>query len=525
MGFTDLSTIETRTNPSTLFNPAYNITSKRSSIYVNNTDRSSWIIEPQLNYERELGPGKLGVLLGSTFQSQTSTRLYQLGNGFSSNSLIYDLSAATTVRILKDDETNYKYQAFFGRVNYNLLEKYIINVTARRDGSSRFGPGNQFANFGAVGAAWLFSRENFLQDSSWLSFGKLRTSYGTTGNDQIGDYQYLDTYSITGVNYNGNIGLEPSRLFNADFGWETNKKLEAALELGFLKDRIFTTVAWYQNCSSNQLVGIPLPGTTGFTSLQSNLDATVENRGLELTLRTSNIESLHFKWSTNFNISFAKNKLVKFPGLESSTYSQIYRIGEPLNIRLLYNNLGVGPQTGVYQYEDINKDGRISWPEDQQAVADLNPEYYGGLQNNLQYKRLTLDFLFQFVKQKNSSYPMGFAGQMSNQQVRKLNSWQQPGDNSPYPMYTQSYSSDAANSDYLFSDSNASIVDASFIRLKNISLTYDVPVSLKETQLKIMLQGQNLWTITRYEDGDPEFIKYGYLPPLKVITAGIQLIF
>ncbi|TDO96076.1 SusC/RagA family TonB-linked outer membrane protein [Flavobacterium sp. 245] len=525
MGFTDLRTIETRTNPSTLFNPAYNITSKRSSIYVNNTDRSSWIIEPQLSYDRELGPGKLGVLLGSTFQSQTTTRLYQLGSGFSSNSLIYDLSAATTVRILKDDETDYKYQAFFGRVNYNLLEKYIINVTARRDGSSRFGPGNQFANFGAVGAAWLFSRENFLQDSSWLSFGKLRTSYGTTGNDQIGDYQYLDTYSITGVNYNGTIGLEPSRLFNADFGWETNKKLEAALELGFLKDRIFTTVAWYQNRSSNQLVGIPLPGTTGFTSLQSNLDATVENRGLELTLRTSNIETAHFKWSTNFNISFAKNRLVKFPGLESSTYRQSYRIGEPLNIRLLYNNLGVDPQTGVYKYEDVNKDGRISWPEDQQTVADLNPEYYGGLQNNLQYKRLTLDFLFQFVKQKNSSYPMGFAGQMSNQQVRKLNSWQQPGDNSPYPMYTQSYSSDAANSDYLFSDSNASIVDASFIRFKNISLTYDVPVSLKETQLKIMLQGQNLWTITRYEDGDPEFIKYGYLPPLKVITAGIQLIF
>ncbi|MHC0443078.1 SusC/RagA family TonB-linked outer membrane protein [Flavobacterium sp. 3-210] len=525
MGFTDLSTIETRTNPSTLFNPAYNITSNRSSIYINNTDRSSWIIEPQLGYERELGPGKLNVLLGSTFQSQTTTRLYQNGSGFSSNSLIYDLSAASTVRVLRNDQTNYKYQAFFGRVNYNLLEKYLINITARRDGSSRFGPGNQFANFGAVGAAWLFSRENFLQNSSWLSFGKIRASYGTTGNDQIGDYQFLNTYSITGVNYNGNIGLEPSRLYNADFGWETNKKLEAALEVGFLKDRIFTTVAWYQNRSSNQLVGIPLPGTTGFTTLQSNLDATVQNRGMEITIRTANIETPHFKWSTNFNISFAQNKLIEFPGLENSTYSQTYRIGQPLNIRLLYNNLGVNPQTGVYQYEDTNKDGKISYPEDQQTVADLNPEYFGGLQNNLQYKRWTLDFLFQFVKQKNSSYPMGFAGQMSNQQVRKLNSWEQPGDNSPYPMYTQSYSSDAANSYYLFSDSNASIVDASFIRLKNISLTYDVPIIFKETQFKIMLQGQNLWTITRYDDGDPEFIKYGYLPPLKMITAGIQLIF
>jgi len=525
MGYTDLSTKETRTNPSTLFNPAYNITSKRSSIYVNNTVRSSWIIEPQLNYDTQLGPGKLTILLGSTFQSQSTTRLYQNGNGFSSNSLIYDLSAATTVRILRNDQTNYRYQAFFGRVNYNVLQKYIVNVTARRDGSSRFGPGNQFANFGAAGAAWLFSRETPFQNSSWLSFGKIRASYGTTGNDQIGDYQYLNTYSITGINYDGNIGLEPTRLFNPDFGWETNKKLEAAIELGFLRDRIFATAAWYRNRSSNQLVGVSLPGTTGFSSFQSNLDATVENQGLELTLRTANIETSNFKWSTNFNISWAKNKLVSYPGLESSAYSQTYRIGQPLNIKLLYHNLGVDPQTGLYQYEDVNKDGKISFPEDRQTVSDLNPKYYGGLQNNLQYKRLTLDFLFQFVNQKNSSYPMGFAGQMSNQQVRKLDSWQRPGDHTAYPMFTQSYSSSAANSSYLFSDSTGSIVDASFIRLKNISLTYDVPIKLADTQLKIILQGQNLWTITRYEDGDPEFTKYGYLPPLRVITTGVQLIF
>lgn len=525
LGYTDLSTFETRTNPSTIYNPAYNITSKNSSIYTNNTDRTSWIIEPQINYEKDLGPGTFDILLGATFQSQSTNRLFQSASGFSSNSLIYNLASASFINVLLNDETKYKYQAFFGRLNYNFQKKYIINITARRDGSSRFGPGNQFANFGAAGVAWLFSHEHFFQNISWFSFGKIRSSYGTTGNDQIGDYQFLNTYQTTGVNYNGNIGLEPSRLYNPDFGWETNKKLELGLELGFFKDRIFSTISWYKNRSSNQLVGIPLPGTTGFSSLQSNLDATVENKGLEVTVRTSNIEATNFKWDTNFNISFASNRLVDFPNLESSTYNQTYRIGEPLNIKLLYNNLGVDPQTGVYQYQDVNNDGKISSPEDQQTIADLNPEFYGGIQNHFSYKKWTLDFLFQFVKQKNYSYPMGFAGQMSNQQTRMADSWQQPGDTTPYQVFTASYSSDAANASYIYSDSNAAITDASFIRLKNISLIYDVPISLKETKLKIMLQGQNLWTITRYDDGDPEFTKYGYLPPLKLLTAGIQIIF
>ncbi|WP_432221817.1 SusC/RagA family TonB-linked outer membrane protein [Flavobacterium sp. TMP13] len=524
-GYTDLSTVETRTNPSTIYNPAYNISSASSSIYTNNTGRSSWIIELQITYEKELGSGKLGILVGSTFQTQTTTRLFQSGNGFSSNSLINNLASASFVNALLDDETKYKYQAFFGRVNYDLLQRYIINVTARRDGSSRFGPGNQFANFGAIGAAWLFSKEKLLETSSWLSFGKLRGSYGTTGNDQIGDYQFLNTYVTNGIPYNGTVGLEPARLYNADFGWETNKKLEVAMELGFLSDRIFTTFAWYQNRSSNQLVGVPLPGTTGFTSLQSNLDATVENTGLELSLRTSNIEAMNFKWVTNFNISFEKNKLLAFPNLESSTYNQSYRIGEPLNIRLLYKYNGVDPQTGVFQFEDLNGDETISAPEDKQTVVNLNPEYYGGIENQLSYKKWKLAFLFQFVKQKNFSYPMGFAGQMSNQQTRKLDSWQMPADVNSYQIFTTSYGSDAANAEYLYSESDAAIVDASFIRLKNISLTYDVPIQIKDTQFKITLQGQNLLTFTKYDDGDPEFTKYGYLPPLKIITAGIQLIF
>ncbi|MEL1254082.1 SusC/RagA family TonB-linked outer membrane protein [Flavobacterium sp. DGU38] len=524
-GYTDLSTVETRTAPSTIYNPAYNVSSIRSAIYSNNTNRSSWIMEPQINWEKELAEGKLGILIGATFQNQTGNILYQSASGFSSNSLIYNLAAAKYLTVMLNDETQYKYQAFFARVNYNWRERYLLNLTARRDGSSRFGPGNQFAAFGAVGAAWLFSKEDFLKYSSWLSFGKIRSSYGTTGNDQIGDYQFLNTYTTSGVSYNGVIGLQPSRLFNPDFGWEINKKLEFAIELGFLKDRIFTTASWYQNRSSNQLVGIPLSGTTGFTTLQANLDAVVENRGLELTLRTVNFNKGNFQWLTNFNLTFARNKLLDFPGLESSPYNQQYRISQPLNIALLYQYKGINPQSGVYEFEDLNGDGIISFPDDKQVATDLNPKFFGGIQNQLSYKRWNLDFLFQFVKQKNRSFPMGPAGMMSNQQERITDSWQQAGDNASYQIYTAGNNYDALMGDYYYSESNATVTDASFIRLKNIALSFELPLNLKETNCKIMLQGQNLLTFTKYKDGDPELMSYGYLPPLKVITAGIQLTF
>jgi len=524
-GFTDLGTLETRTAPSTIFNPAYNFTSQRSVLYQNQTSRTSWIIEPQLTWEKEFGKGKINLLAGTTFQNQTTNALYQSGSGFSSNSLIYNLAAAKVITIQLDDETQYKYQAVFGRLNYNWQDRYIVNLTARRDGSSRFGPGRQFANFGAAGFAWLFTNENFLKNSSWLSFGKLRGSYGTTGNDQIGDYQFFDTYGTTGVNYDGVTGISPSRLYNAHFGWEINKKLEFALETGFLRDRIFTTAAWYQNRSSNQLVGLPLPGTTGFSSIQANLNAVVENRGLELTLRTVNLQKANFQWTTNFNLTFAKNKLLSFPGLEGSTYSQQYRIGEPLNILLLYKLKGVNPQTGIYDFEDVNNDGVISSPYDRQYTADLNPKYFGGIQNQLTYKGWNLDFLFQFTKQQNRIFPMGTPGMMSNQQTRLTDSWQTAGDQKAYQMYTTGTDRNVVNASNNYLLSNAIITDASFIRLKNIALSYTVPLSLKDTSCKVMLQAQNLLTFTKYQDGDPEFSAIGYLPPLKVVTAGVQLTF
>lgn len=526
-GFTDLKNNERRTVPSTIYNPAYNIGPEYSSLFTNTTARQSWIIEPQLNWHRDFGTDKLEVLVGSTLQNQKSDVLHQAGFGFSNNNLINDLTSATYKMVYNSSETLYKYAAFFARINYNLKGRYIINATGRRDGSSRFGSGNKFANFGAVGAAWVFSDETFIKDNfPVISFGKFRASYGTTGNDQIGDYQFLDTYSSSGNNYQGTIGLQPTRLNNPNFGWEKNKKLEAAFEIGLLKDRIFFTLAWYQNRSSNQLVGIPLPGTTGFTFLNANLNATVENKGYEFTLRTVNFQNSNFSWTTNFNISTSHNKLLSFPDLETSPYSETYVIGQALNIQKAYHFTGLNPQTGIYEFEDMNGDGIISAPDDKQTVLDFTPKYFGGLHNQLIYNNWQLDFLFQFVKQQNWDYAAGSAGGMYNQPAAITNSWQQLGDTAPFQQFTSGTNGAVvqAYSNYTLSD--AGVVDASYIRLKNIALSYDLLQKWnKEMRCQISLQGQNILTFTPYKSGDPEFRNPGYLPPLKIYSLGVQLTF
>jgi len=528
-GFSALQHDEINAIPSTVYNPAYGLGSESSVVFETVAHRKSWIVEPQLDWQRKWGAGKISFLVGSTFQQQKDDRVVHLGYGFASNSLLLNPGSASYFSILESSTTDYKYQAFFGRLNYNWKEKYLFNITGRRDGSSRFGTDNRFAFFGAVGAAWLFSKEALVRDRmSFWSFGKLRASYGTTGSDQIGDYQYLDTYSNSGTQYQGISGLQPSRLFNAAFGWETNKKLEVALETGFLQDRIFTTVAWYRNRSSNQLVGVPLAGTTGFSSLQANLDATVQNAGVELSLRTVNVQRGDFSWITSLNFTKAKNELVSFPNLESSPYKSQYVLGQPLSVTKVFHFLGVDPQTGVYQFADVNGDGVISAVDDREFTKDLSPRYYGGFQNQFRYAGAQLDFLFQFVKQENFTPLAGSAlpGTLANQPAGVANHWQNPGDNAPYQQYSSGTNAVVQQAQVLYGQSDAAVADASYVRLKNVSLTYDLPKQwTKSFGCKIGLAAQNLLTFTKYTGADPEFRTGGYLPPLRIITTSIQLTF
>ena len=529
LGFTDSRLDESKTLPSTMYNPAYGLDSSISSFYTNNSGQRSWNIEPQLSWQNDYSFGTFKALAGATFQESASESLGLNASGFSSNSLITNTAAAANIQVLNDTNGLYHYNAIFGRINYSLKDKYFLNMTGRRDGSSRFGSGNHFANFAAIGAAWLFGRENLMQENClWISFAKLRGSYGSTGSDQIGDYQFMDTYISSGNSYQGIVGLEPARLYNPNFSWETNKKLETALELGFLQDRIFITTAYYRNKSSNQLVGTPLPGTTGFSSIQSNLEATVENTGWEWEVRTLNVQNNEFKWSTALNLSLVKNKLLAFPNLAGSTYASQYVIGEPLDIHLVYHFTGIDPQTGIYQFEDYNGDGALTSLEDRQRKVNTNPDYFGGLNNSLSYKNWQLDFLFQFVKQLGFNYNGSgvVPGAGNNQPVSNLDSWQ-PGETDGVQKYTAGFNDEAVNAYYsYYTYSDAAFSDASFIRLKNLSLAYTLPHTwMKEANCRLYLQGQNLFTITNFNGADPENQSFGKLPPLRVMTMGVQLNF
>lgn len=514
--------------PHTMSNPSFGRTSNDSSTSRSKNDIFTYIVEPQANYVKRWGNHELDVLIGSSFQQTVNKTTSMVGVGFASNALMQNLSAANIKTFPQDIRNEYRYASLFGRINYQFQNRYILNLTARQDGSSRFGENNRFANFGALGAAWIFSKESFLKDSKWLSFGKLRSSIGTTGSDFIGDYQYLDSYTINGTPYNGNVGLYPSRLYNPNFSWEKTTKFEVGLELGFFKDRVSVTTAYYQNRSTNQLVGIPLPGTTGFTSIQANLDATVQNTGWEFQLSGSPIRSSSWSWQTSFNVSIPDSKLISFPGLEGSTYANTYVVGMPTNIIKLYNYEGINPQTGQYVFTDYNKDGKITSPDDAQAVRELGTQYFGGWSNELKYKSISLSFLLQFVKQNNWNYYRNMAnpGTSINMPVEFVNVWSPENTGGvimPYDPGTTALNNTLTNN---LRNSTATVSDASFIRLKNVQFNYSIP--LKSSVVKeavFYVQGQNLWTITNYFGLDPEFVLSGYLPPMKTYSFGIQLKF
>jgi TonB-linked SusC/RagA family outer membrane protein len=492
---------------------------------------NTWIIEPQLDYSRKIGHGNLAVIVGTTHQQNKQNSIGQTALGFASDALIPNVTAANAVVITgAAQETEYHYVAFFGRINYNWEEKYLVNVTARRDGSSRFGSNNQFGNFGAVGAGWIFTKEKLIEHNlSFLSFGKLRASYGTTGNDQIGDYQFLSTYTpYPGTSYQGISTLYPTIIANPYFGWELVKKLEGGIELGFLKDRILLTASYYHNRTGNQLVGEPLPYTTGFNVIQANLPAVVQNTGTEVVLNTINIQGKSFTWSTSINLSIPRNKLISFPGLATNArFNRKYSIGKPLSSKPTYHYTGLNAQTGIYTFEDVNHDGAIN-SKDLQFLKQVTQNYYGGIQNSFSYKGWHLDFLVQFVKQTALNYlanfkTPGFISQ--NQTLSILNSWHAPGDNSAIQKYTQM--GGAVNNAYgTYIGSDAVISDGSFIRLKNLSLAYTLPTEwqrkLHLQNTRIYIQGQNLLTITGYKGLDPETQGWS-LPPLRMITGGIQV--
>lgn len=524
LGYTKTDMKQIQTYPLIAQNP---LSTTGSFSFFGNSDGTSWIVEPQIDYTRNIGKGVLQLLAGATWQEDLRQGHRVTAENFPNDAVLEDIKSAGKLTIPTASTYGfYRYTSGFGRITYNWDEKYILNASFRRDGSTRFGPDNRFGNFGAVGAAWVFSKENFLRDNNVLSFGKLRASAGLTGNDRISDYRYLESWTTTSFPYDGQAAIVPSRLPNNAYHWEENRKLEAALELGFLDDRILFNTNFYRNVSGNQLVPFMLSPQVGFTFITANFPAKVLNTGWEFDVTSVNIRKKDFEWRTMLNLSFNRNELMEYPGIESSTYKDVYVVGKSLSIVKGFEFTGIDPETGKAQISTPSGSATPQENVDYTILGKTMPDYFGGLQNAVSYKGLELDVLFQFVKQEGQLLNYGYSSQpygvLYNKDVSALGRWQQKGDHASVPAAT-TLAGNTLYDEYRLS--SAVWGDASFIRLKNVAIRYNLSRLLsryKVNNLSVVLSGQNLLTITNYDGFDPE-TKGLFMPPMKTITAGLKL--
>ncbi|WP_316837879.1 SusC/RagA family TonB-linked outer membrane protein [Pedobacter nutrimenti] len=535
LGYTTIRREELLKYPLASNSPANIYSSAQRVSYFSNNHTNNWIAEPMITYKAKIIGGNLDALLGTSLQDND----YQLSTisaeDFASDDLMENINAASLLTANENASSKYRYSSVFARLNYNSSDKYFINLTARRDGSSRFGPGKQFANFGAIGGAWIFSEEESVKEAlPFLSFGKLRASYGVTGNDQIGDYRYLQLWNInTYGTYQGSSTLSAAGAPNANFAWETNRKLETALQMSFFKDKLNVEISYYRNRSSNQLLLKPLPLSTGLAGIIANLPAIVQNKGWEFATNIKITNSTNVLWSIGMNLTIPKNKLVSYPGLENTADAINYQIGEPLSILKLYN-VTVDKQTGLYVIEDKNGNKTID-NADRYLTKFIGQSYYGGISNSIKYKNFNLDFLFSFTKQTGRSYRnlnsyapgFWFDGSPNNQLSEVLTRWKQSGDETLIQKFSTTIANTLQNVK-VATQGNLTIVDASYIRLRNVSLAYSLPKewlsTLKIHSASISLQGQNIFTLTDYIGLDPESSAFN-LPPLRTVTMGLNVTF
>jgi TonB-linked SusC/RagA family outer membrane protein len=498
-------------------------------------------IEPLLDINTTIGKGVFTGLIGTTFFERTNRTFGIQISGYETDQLLGSWAGGSTVSNKNSTLFKYRFNSLFARATYAYDGRYLVNATFRRDGSSRFGPENQWANFASIGLGWIFTGESFFKDNDILSYGKIRGSYGTTGNDNIPDFRFTSLFTSNRIIYGDLIGLAPSFLSVPGFKWELTKKLDLALELGFLKDRFLLNVNWFRNLSSDLLVDQRIPTQVGFSSYLGNFPGVIENKGWEFDLSTNNLgPNSNFKWKTNFNLSLLKNILLEYPDLENSPNSTRYRLGEAIPNPAFPSNLvrtlifeGVNPENGLPIYKDVNEDGNISISgnNDREFVGSTFPKYYGGISNTLIYKGFTLEVFFYFAKQKttNHLYLAPTVGQLYNPVAGYVgNYWTQPGDEAKYPrLWTGVGSQNSLLSN--FYSSSAAIDEVFFSKLRNLSLSYKLPTEWLPTEyitgLRIYGRGQNLFTYSSknlYKD--PETMNPRGITP-KIFTFGLEVSF
>lgn len=568
-------------------------TAKRSSINgsIQYSESASFQTSNVFNYDYKAKKHKLNVILGQEWVSRSSAYLRAAATQFPNDEIgLDDMNLGTPSSIRSGVNRDDNLLSFFTRANYNLHERYLFTATIRADGSSKFSKKNKWGFFPSFSAAWRLSEEDFIKKLNVFSDLKLRVGYGMAGNNRVASYASLDLLgSVPYVDGNEVInGYAPSGIPSENLKWESNKTLNTGIDMGFFQQRLTVTPEFYLNQSSNLLLNSRVPGSSGFTTMLRNIGET-QNVGFDLTIASTNISKKDFTWSTNFNLSYNRNTIKALSGekyfLEEARfgYNQMthkIEVGKPIGQFYGYKTTGLyqvdefdydattnsyllkegipyrgsreETQPGMWKLEDVHKDGVID-EKDMTVIGNAAHDFYGGLNNRFTYRDFDLSFLFSF----------SYGGQVLN--ATKLNNsktgninknvlaladsrhrWMTIDPNGKTitdPALMASVNSgksvaaiyDMEAGDYLIH--SWAVEDASFVRLSNISIGYNVPRKLVRKygihQLRIYATGSNLFVWTPYSGFDPEVstmgnnltpgVDFGGYPRSRSFIFGLQL--
>jgi TonB-dependent starch-binding outer membrane protein SusC len=494
-------------------------------------------------YNKSFGKQDLDVVLGTSYQDWRIASSSATGEQFPSDAY-KKLASAASPTAVSSSGSSWKLLSYFARANYKFNDRYLLALSGRYDGSSRFGANNRYGFFPAASAGWIISEEKFLQNIKWLNFLKLKASYGLTGNSEIPDFAARGLYTGN-AGYGGLAGQHPTQLANPDLKWESTASFDAGIETSVFTNRITIEVDYYTRNTRDLLLNVNVPGTSGFSTQLRNVGK-LTNKGLEFTINTENIVSRNFRWSSSINFGANQNKITDLGGQEIGTLNKA-KEGQPLGVFYAREFAGADPANGdaLFIKNTVGTDGKIdrSTTNDYNAAVDVRigkptPDFIYGVRNFFTYKGIELDVLLQGVhgnqifngggQYMSASGSNGFDNQTRDQ----LNSWKKAGDITMVPEARMFLANGTDNSSRYISE-------GSYLRVKAVTLGYNLPKSLLTKlhldKARFYVRGQNLFTITKYKGWDPEVnadyqasninqgVDFYSAPQLKTIVFGLNI--
>lgn len=484
--------------------------STNGEAYSSNVNSENYVFSNYFTFEKDLSASSnLNVVFGMEFNNSERRFTSVTGTEFPSDDF-QTVNSAAEITAGSGSLTAYNFLSYFARATYILNDRYFIKGSIRRDGSSRFGSNNRFGTFPAGSVGWIISEENFLQNNPTLSFLKARVSYGELGNSEIGNFP--SRFLFGGVSYNQRPGIAPTQPGNNDLTWEKSRQLDVGIEFGLFENRLSGEIDYYNKNTDGLLFSVPLPGSSGATSINQNIGV-LESYGVEFVLNADVIAGDDFTWNANFNLSSNRNEIASLPNDDADIIfgRNINRVGEAVSSFYMPEYAGVDPDNGDALYyindEGSGRETTNDIGEASRIVAGIPfPEWIAGLTNTLTYKGFDLAFTFMgewgaSIYNAGGRFQAANGNFEDNQRKDQLNRWQKPGDITDVPQ-ARLFGFNG------YGHSTRWLEKADFIRLRNLTFSYNLPSSVLEpigfTGIRVYVTGINLLTITDYKGYDPE---------------------